>query len=329
MSKLDLSIAVGPYDRMRPLMDGDVTIDGVNPVFMRLAPEEIFFRALRHQEFDVCELSLSSFSVKTARGDNPYVGIPVFPSRAFRHTAIYIRNDKGIKRPEDLKGRRIGVPEYQLTANVWARAILSDDHRVKPSDIVWVRGGLFETGRVEKVELNLPKDVRLEDAPHDKTISAMLGDGEIDGIIAPRAPLGFGEHPKIGWLFADPIAAATEYYKRTKIFPIMHVLGLRRTLAQSHPWLPAALLKAFTKSKDLALDLLTDESAPKASLAFVDVSIARARALMGHDYWSYGLAANRHVLETFLGHHHAEGLSARRLKPEELFHPATLENFTI
>ena len=283
MSDLKLSIAVGPYDRMRPLMDGDVQIDGVDPVFMRLTPEEIFFRALRHQEFDVCELSLSSFSVKTARGDNPYVGIPVFPSRAFRHTAIYVRTDKGLKRPEDLKGRRIGVPEYQLTANVWARAILAESG-VKPSDITWVRGGLFDAGRVEKVDLNLPRDVRLEDAPPDTTISAMLDAGAIDGIIAPRAPLGFDRGDKrIGWLFDDPIAAASEYYARTKIFPIMHVVGLRRTLADAHAWLPAALLKAFTKSKDIALDLLTDESAPKASLPFVDVTIRKTRDMMSRD----------------------------------------------
>ena len=154
--------------------------------------------------------------------------------------------------------------------------------------------------------------------------------GAIDGIIAPRAPLGFDRGDKrIGWLFDDPIAAASEYYARTKIFPIMHVVGLRRTLADAHAWLPAALLKAFTKSKDIALDLLTDESAPKASLPFVDVTIRKTRDMMSRDYWSYGLAANRHVLDTFLALHHAEGLSQRRLRPEELFHPATLETHTI
>lgn len=156
MSRLELSVAVGDYDRVRPLIDGDVSIDGVAPVFLRLSPEEIFFRAFRHAEFDICELSLSSFTVKTAAGDCPYIGVPVFPSRAFRHTSIYVRKDRGIEVPADLKGRRVGVPEYQLTANVWARALLDDDHGVSPSDMEWVRGGLEEAGRMEKIAIRLP-----------------------------------------------------------------------------------------------------------------------------------------------------------------------------
>ena len=146
MSKLALSIAVGDYDRVRPLVDGSVQIDGVDPVFMLLEPEEIFFRAFRHADFDICELSMSSFTVKTANGDCPYVGVPVFPSRAFRHNSIYIRTDRGIAKPEDLKGRRIGVPEYQVTANVWTRAFLEDEHSVRPSDVTWVRHDLRHAG---------------------------------------------------------------------------------------------------------------------------------------------------------------------------------------
>ncbi|MBV9249976.1 MAG: ABC transporter substrate-binding protein [Acetobacteraceae bacterium] len=151
MSKLTLSIAVGDYDRVRPLVDGVVLVDGVDPIFMLLEPEEIFFRALRHAEFDICELSLSSFTLKAANGDCPYAGVPVFPSRAFRHNSIYIRTDRGIGRPEDLKGKRIGVPEYQVTANVWVRAMLEEDHGVKPSDVTWVRGGYEHPGRIEKI----------------------------------------------------------------------------------------------------------------------------------------------------------------------------------
>ncbi len=330
MADLTISIAVGDYDRMRPLMDGAVQIDGVNPVFMRLPPEEIFFRALRATEFDVCELSLSSFSLKTARGDNPYVGIPVFPSRAFRHSSIFIRTDRGIARPEDLRGRRIGVPEYQLTANVWARAILADDHGVMPHEITWVRGGLLQAGRVEKVALSLPDNIRIEDAPPGRTLSDLMEDGEIDGVIAPRAPAGFERgDSRFGWLFADPVAAGSDYFSRTRIFPIMHLLGLRRSIADAHPWLPGALLKAFDQSKALAVARLADESASKATLPFVEVHVRRARALMGEDYWPYGVAPNRHVLDRFLHHHHVQGLSSRRLSPEELFHPATLESFAI
>src|SRR3982075_4221248 len=168
MSKLKLSVAIGNYDRARALFDGSVQIDGVDPVFMTLSPEEIFFRAFRSTDFDICELSLSSFTVKTALGECPYVGIPAFVSRAFRHTSIYVRTDR-IKKPSDLKGKKVGVPEYQLTANVWARAILEDDHGVKPSDIYWVRGGIEDADRPEKISIKLPADVKLEDAPKGKS----------------------------------------------------------------------------------------------------------------------------------------------------------------
>jgi 4,5-dihydroxyphthalate decarboxylase len=329
MSRLNLSIGIGNYDRVRPMADGTVQIDGVDPVFMYLDPEEIFFRAFRHAEFDICELSLSSFTVKTAAGDNPYIGVPVFPSRAFRHTAIYVRTDR-IKSPADLKGKRIGTPEFQLTACVWARAILEDDHGVKPSDITWVRAGLEQPGRVEKISLNLPPDVKIEDASPEKTLNAMLAAGEIDGIIAPRAPSCFEQgHKDVGYLFGDTVAAASDYFRRTGIFPIMHLLGIRRDRVEAHPWLPMAALKAFTAAKNLAVARLIDPAASKITLPFVEESVARARALMGDDYWSYGLAANRKLLETFLHHHHAQGLSSRLLKPEDLFHPSTTESFKI
>src|SRR6202166_4035966 len=201
MPELNLSIAIGDYDRNRPLIDGAVPIDGVAPVFMTLSPEEIFFRAFRHVEFDICELSLSSFTVKTAQGNCPYVGVPAFLSRAFRHTAIYVRTDR-IKKPTDLKGKKVGVPEYQLTANVWARAFLEDDYGVKRSDIHWIRGGIEEPGRPEKISVNLPPGVRLDNAPEGATISGLLEAGEIDGFMAPRPPtLLENGHLNIGWLF--------------------------------------------------------------------------------------------------------------------------------
>ena len=329
MSKLSLSIGIGNYDRVRAIADGDVQIDGVDPVFMWLEPEEIFFRAFRNAEFDICELSLSSYSVKTAANDCPYVAIPVFPSRAFRHTAIYVRTDR-IKSPADLKGKTVGLPEWQLTANVWARAILEDDHGVKPSDMRWVRAGLEMPGRIEKIALDLPPDIRISDAAPDTTLNQLLADGQIDAIIAPRAPSCMEQgHPHVGYLFADTQQAASEYYARTKIFPIMHVLGIRRTLVEQHPWLPMAALKAFTAAKNLAQHRLADPSASKVTLPFIEEAVARARALIGEDWWPYGLAANRHLLDTFLRHHHAQGLSARRLAPEELFHPSTVESFKI
>src|ERR1700676_4786927 len=329
MSKLNLSIAIGDYDRNRPLIDGAVRIDGVDPVFMTLSPEEIFFRAFRSTDFDICELSLSSFTLKTALGSCPYVGIPAFVSKAFRHTSIYVRTDR-IKEPKDLRGRKVGVPEYQLTANVWARAILEDDFGVRPADIHWIRGGIEEPGRPEKIAVKLPDGVRLDNAPEGATISALLEEGEIDGFIAPRPPtLLENGHPNIGWLFPDPVAVAKDYFKRTGFFPIMHVVGVRRELAERHPWLPGAVLKAFEQSKQAGLAKLSDTSATKVTLPFVEERLAEARALMGHDFWSYGVEPNRKVLDYFLAQHHAEGLSERRVAVDELFHPATYETFKL
>ena len=329
MSKLQLSVAVGNYDRVRPLMDGAVQIDGVDPVFMNLPPEEIFFRAFRGQDFDICELSMSSFTVKTAEHNCPYVGVPAYVSRAFRHNSIWVRTDR-IKTPADLKGKRVGLPEYQLTACVWARIILEDDHGVKPSDVTWVRGGIEHAGRPEKITIKLPEGVRMEEAPAGATISKLLEQGEIDAFIAPRVPTLAGRNnPNIGMLFADPIAAGKDYFKRTGIFPIMHVTGIRRELVEKHPWLPAAVFKAFSQSKEKCLEALEDTAATKVTLPFVEDQLRLAREFMGEDFWSYGLEPNRKVLETFLRHHHAQGLSSRPVAPEELFHPSTHESFAI
>jgi len=329
MAKLKLSIAVGDYDRTRALIDGAVAIDGVDPVYMTLVPEEIFFRAIRAAEFDICELSLSSYTMKTAQGNSPYIAVPAFVSRTFRHTSVYVRTDR-VKKPADLKGRKVGVPEYQLTANVWARAFLDDDYGVKPADVHWIRGGIEEAGRPEKLAINLPAGVRLEDAPEGATISALLEAGEIDGFIAPRPPkLVEKGHPHIGWLFADPAAVAKDYFKRTGFFPIMHVLGIRRELAERHPWLPGAVLKAFEQAKRLAVERLADTAATSVTLPFVEEALKDARVLMGQDFWSYGVAPNRKVLDYFLGQHHAQGLSSRRVAVDELFHPATYETFKV
>lgn len=320
---------MGDYDRTRALLDGRVQIDGVDPVYMNLYPEEMFFRAMRSHEFDICELSFSSYAVRTAKGDCPYVAVPVFLSRAFRHTSIYVRKDR-IKKPQDLKGKRIGLPEYQLSANVWARAILQDDFGVTPQDVTWVRGGIETPGRPEKIALQLPPGVKLEAAPDGVTISEMLDQGTIDGFIGPRPPSAKVMcNPHIGWLFDDPTAVAKDYYRRTGIFPIMHVVGVRKGLAEKHPWLPGAVFKAFSQAKDKALEALSDTSATKVTLPFVEEQLKAARETMGEDYWSYGVARNRATIDTFLRHHHAQGLSSRLLAAEEIFHPATYETYAI
>ncbi len=327
--KLQLSVATGDYDRTRALFDGRVQIDGVDPVYMALSPEEMFFRAMRHVDFDIAELSFSSYLVKHARGDCPYIAVPVFVSRAFRHTSIYVRKDR-IRRPEDLKGKRIGLPEYQLTAHVWARAILQDDFGVHPSEVTWVRGGIDTPGRPEKIKLDLPANIRVENAPEGRTISELLDAGEIDGFIAPRPPSGAAlANPNVGWLFDDPTAVAKDYYRRTGVFPIMHVVGVRKELAAQHPWLPGAVFKAFSEAKALALEALGDTSATKVTLPFVEEQLKAARETLGPDYWSYGVPANRPTLETFVRHHHGQGLSARQVAVDELFHPATYETYSI
>jgi 4,5-dihydroxyphthalate decarboxylase len=329
MNKLRLSVAMGDYDRTRPLFDGRVQIDGVDPVYMLLNPEEMFFRAMRSQDFDISELSFSSYLVKHSRGECPYIAVPVFVSRAFRHTSIYVRKDR-IQRPEDLKGKRIGLPEYQLTANVWARAILEDDHGVHPRDVTWVRGGIDTPSRPEKIALHLPPDIRVESAPEGQTISALLDRGEIDGFIGPRPPNAVAlRNPNIGWLFDDPTATAKAYYQRTGVFPIMHVVGIRKELAAQHPWLPMAVFKAFSQAKSAALDLLGDTSATKVTLPFVEEQLKAAKSVMGEDYWPYGVGASRKTLETFVRHHHSQGLSARQMDVAELFHPSTYETYSI
>jgi 4,5-dihydroxyphthalate decarboxylase len=330
MAKLELSVAIGNYDRNRPLIDGQVMIDGVSPVFMTLSPEEIFFRAMRHEAFDICELSLSSFILRTARGDCPYVGIPAFVSRGFRHTSIIVRSDSGIRKPSDLAGRRVGLAEWQLTANVWARAFLQDDFGLDLGSVTWVRGGIEEPGRPEKVALSLPESIRIEDIGPNKTLGDMLVRGEIDAFIGPRPPKAFlAPSSGLRWLFDDPQEEALAFYRRTAIFPVMHLIGLRRTIADRHPWLPAALLKAFEASKKMALDSLADTSATKVTLPFIEEHLTRVRRELGADFWSYGYQANEHVLEYFLRHHAAQGLSHGRLQPADLFHPSTFDSYKI
>jgi 4,5-dihydroxyphthalate decarboxylase len=329
MPKVNLSVAVRDYDRTRPLTDGTVQIDGVDPVFLALDPEEIFFRAFRHAEFDICELSLSSSIVKAAQGDFAYVGVPAFVSRAFRHTSIYVRTDR-VKQPADLKGRKVGISEYQLTANVWARALLEDEYGVKPSDIRWIRGGLEQAGRVEKIAITLPGDIRLDAAPEGATLNAMLEAGEIDAFIGPRTPSCFEQgKPNIGWLWPEPMAVAKDYFRKTGDFPIMHMIGVRRALVEQHPWLPATVFKAFSRAKSICLALLEETSASKVTLPFMEEQVKAARDFMGADFWPYGIPANRKTLEYFLAQHHKQGLSPRLVKLEELFHPTTFEAYKV
>ncbi|MGE0748367.1 MAG: ABC transporter substrate-binding protein [Rhodospirillales bacterium] len=325
MSSIQISIACGDYDRVRAIKDGRVRVDGCDVTFIPMIPEELFFRALRYAEFDVAELSFNSTMMLTARGVCPYVAIPVFPSRMFRHSAIYVRTDRGITKPEDLKGRLVGVPEYQQTANVWMRGILADEYGVKDSDIRWRSGGQEEAGRDERTPLALENGVELI-AVKDRSLSAMLLAGDLDAFMTARAPSVFlDRRPNIGRLWPDYRTVELDYYRRTGIFPIMHLIGVKRTLAEKHPWLPGSLYKAFNQAKAIAMQEIPEVAALNVTLPWVEVFQEEVQRLMGDDYWRYGIAECRHEIETLMRYSHAQGLLPRPLTVEELFCESTFE----
>jgi 4,5-dihydroxyphthalate decarboxylase len=326
MRRVELTIACWDYDRTRALREGTVAVEGCDVTMLSLAPEEAFFRAFRHAEFDASELSFSSYTMATSRGTCPYVAIPVFASRVFRHSGIYIRTDRGIKAPADLKGRKVGIPEYQVTAAVWIRGMLEDEYGVKPSDLDWHSGGMEESGRHEKLKVDLPRDVRMTAIAPGKTLSAMLEAGEIDAIIGPRVPSCYDRGaPHVARLFPDFRNVEKAYFKKTGIFPIMHVIGIRRRLVEAHPWLGSSLYKAFEEAKARCLPELTQMAALKITLPWIAQEAEDTRALMGDDYWPYGIEANRKTLDAFLRYHHSQGLSPWPMKLDELFLPSTME----
>ena len=326
MKKLQVSLGCCDYDRTRAIFDGRVQIDGCEVSATAVEPEEAFHRAFKYQEFDISELSLSSYALQLARGENLYVAIPAFVSRLFRHSGIYIRADRGIARPQDLKGKTIGLPEYQITANVWIRGILNDEYGVKAQEVRWRNGGIEQPGREERTPLKLPPGIDLAPIPPGNTLSAMLEAGELDGLIGARAPSSFLRGaPQVARLFPDFKAAEQEYFRRSKIFPIMHVIGIRKSLLQMHPWLAVNAMKAFIRAKELCWYELGQIGHLFNSLPWGVAEFAETRKLMGEDYWSYGLPANRHVLDAFTRYHHEQGLSARQLSPEELFAPSSCD----
>ena len=326
MAKLQLGMTCANYDRTRALFDGRVQIDGVELVPTALEPEEAFHRAFKFGEFDITELSMSSHTVMTSRGEAAYVGVPAFLSRVFRHSGIYINTTKGIKRPEDLRGKAVGVPEYQITANVWIRGLLSDEYGVKPEEVHWRRGGIEQAGRGERSPIKLPAGVDLQQIPDAKTLSGMLESGELDALISARAPSCFLRgSPKVARLFGDYKQAEIDYYKRTKLFPIMHMVGIRRELVEKHPWLPVNVYKGFLEAKRLAMHDLNEINMLLVTLPWVVHEYNASRELMGDDYWPYGVHENMHQLEVFTRYHHEQGLSVRRVRPEELFAPSTVE----
>jgi len=314
MSKLRLSMACWNYDRTRALMEERAQVDGIDLTYMSLPVEETFFRMMRFQEFDVAEMSLSSYVLSLFRENPPFIAIPVFPSRMFRHSGIFINRNSGIREPKDLAGKRIGTPEYQLTAIVWIRGILSDDYGVPVASARYFTGGEEEPGRIEKQKVSLPPEIHVEAIPETKTLSQMLDAGEIDAIYAPRAPStltrGSGS---VRRLFENYGALEREYYARTKIFPIMHTIIIRRAVYEKYPWVAQALHKAFAASKAEAQADLYEVAALKCMLPWLVQYAEETRAMMGEDFWPYGFEKNVHVLDTFLRYSFEQGLAKRLL----------------
>jgi 4,5-dihydroxyphthalate decarboxylase len=328
--KLRLTFACWDYDRTRALADGTVRPEGIDVTYLNLPVEETFFRMMRGQEFDASEMSLSSYTASLHSPDPKFIAIPAFPSRFFRHSCIFINTKSGIKKPEDLKGKRVGVPEYQMTAPVWIRGILSDDHGVKVTDYEHYWGGEEEPGRIDKLKIDVPASVRIKPIGDSKTLSAMIAAGELDAMVTARAPSTFYEQPdKVQRLFPDYVPVEKDYFRRTRIFPIMHTVVIRRDVYEKNPWVAQALYKALVASKAKAMEMYNQTAAMAAMLPWLVAHVEEARRELGNDWWPYGLDANRHVLDTFLRYHHEQGLSKRRLKPEELFAKETLETFKV
>jgi 4,5-dihydroxyphthalate decarboxylase len=330
MAPLRLTLACWDYDRTRALADGRVRPDGIELNCLALPVEETFFRMLRHREFDVAEMSLSSYVLSRFQEDAPFVAIPVFPSRAFRHSCVYVHAGSGIASPRDLVGRRVGCPEYQLTACVWIRGTLADDHGVAVPSVVYVVGGQEEPGRPEKLRLDLPASIRVERIGPEETLASMLARGAIDALYTPRTPSTFLDGSgRVVRLFDDFAAVERAYFRRTGIFPIMHVVAIRREVYERDRWIAQSLQKAFAAAQRETYAALAETAALKAMLPWLTSHVEETRREMGDDFWPYGLDRNRGPLSTFLRYSHDQGLAKRVLAPEELFAPETLESFRI
>jgi 4,5-dihydroxyphthalate decarboxylase len=330
MAKLRLTMACSNYDRTRALLEDRIPIDGIELNYLNLPVEETFFRMLRYREFDVAEMSLSSYTVSLGRENPPFIAIPVFPSRVFRHSCIYVHSGAGIREPKDLIGKRVGNPEYQMTAPVWIRGILSDEYGVPVTAVTYFSGGEEQPGRFEKIPLDLPPEIRSQRIPDHKTLSEMIETGEIDALYTARAPSSFTRSPdKVLRLFPDYAAVEREYYRKTKIFPIMHTVVIRREVYERNPWVVQSLYKALIQAQREVYEDLHDDGVLKLMLPWLPAHVEETERLMGPDFWPYGLEPNLPALGTFLRYHHEQGLSKRLREPKDLFAPESLEAFKL
>jgi 4,5-dihydroxyphthalate decarboxylase len=329
MNEVTLTLAISRYDHVEDLVVGRIVPEGVRLTCLSLPIEEIFFRFLKYREWDVSELSFGKYAALISQGDASLTAIPVFPSRIFRHSSIYVRRDGPVRGPEDLAGKRIGLPEWAQTAAVYSRGLLAHQYGIDLAGIDWIQAGVNEPGRVEKVALNLPSGLRLTPAP-TKSLSRMLVDGEVDAVLSAHAPQCFEDgHPNVTRLFEDAMTVEAAYYRATGIFPIMHVVALKRALVEAQPWIAMSLLKAFEEAKRRSVARALEVTAPRFPIPWCYEHARRAQELFGEDHWPYGVDRNRTTLEAFLQYAHEQGVCHRRLAPEDLFPPQVLSRFRI
>ena len=330
MSLLPITLAAAVYDRTRALIDGSIRPEGIDLNFIALAVEEVFWRMTRHLEFDAAEMSGSAYLVERSKQNPRFVAIPVFLSRTFRHSAIYVHASSGIQHAEDLAGRRVGIPEYGLTALAWVRAFLQHDYGVHPSQIRWMVGGEERPGREERAPVRLPDDISIEPIPPNETLNSMIVSGAIDAMIAPRMPRPFAEgSPAVRRLFPNFREVEEDYFRRTGIFPIMHFVAIREDVYQANRWVAESLYKAFCEAKAQALDMLFEPNALAVSLPWLVPEAEREREVFGPDLWPHGVEANRKTLEAMVTYHVEQGLIPTAIPVEELFAEPTLVEFTI
>jgi 4,5-dihydroxyphthalate decarboxylase len=329
MSRLELSFACWDYDRTRALQDGRVRPDGIDLNFMALPVEETFWRQLRHREFDVSEMSISSYLLTLNEPDPPFVAIPVFPSRFFRHQSIYVNARSGISQPGDLVGKRVGTPEYQMSAGVWLRGILADEHGVPIDSVRYLTGGIEQPGRIEKIALDLPGNISVTPIGPEQTLSQMLADGEIDAIYSASQPSCFGRSPDVRHLFTDFKAAEQDYFARTGIFPIMHTVVIKREVYERNPWVARALYKAFDASLQIAYADLRYRNANKVMLPWLQEHVEETIATLGEGWWDYGLERNRTALETIARYSFEQGLAGKLWAPEEIMLAEASDSFVL
>src|SRR5262245_18799401 len=317
MPDLAIAMASGNYDRTRALKDGRVRVEGCAVSYSNVEPNELFKRNLRAQEFDVSEMSFSTYIAHRSEGRAHYTAIPVFLSRAFRHSAIFVRSDR-IRTPADLKGKRVGTPEYFTTMLVWMRGLLSDEYHVAPSDLQWKLGGLEQPAKPGATD-NVAA-VSIEHVADGKTPSAMLADGEIDAIFSARPPSCFAKGAaNVGRLFADTRAVEQAYYKKTGIYPLMHAVGIRNRLVEQNPQLAGALFKAYLQSKEIALADLQKLAAFSVTLPWVEAEFRATQAVLGPDIWPYGIETNRRSIDTLCRYLAEQSFTKRRMQVDELF----------